>query len=240
MTRRTTWVAGAGGAVAALLVLGGTGPAGSVARQRAVDPADFAHPVANAYFPLTPGTTVWLRGTDEGERFRERVHVTGRTKLIQGVTTVVVTDVLRRADGSLAESTRDWYAADDLGAVWYFGEDTATYRRDGSVESREGSWQAGVDGARAGLVMPAAPHATQAFRQEYDRGNAEDQAWVVRNGGRATVPLGRFRHVVRTFEWSRLEPGVISTKLYARGVGIIREHDLSGGDETFEAVRVRH
>lgn len=209
---------------------------GAPAQAAGPDPADFAHPKANAYFPLKPGLVTRLRGTDDGEHFREVVRITHHTKLIQGVRTTVVRDVVHRADGTLAEKTHDWYAADNGGAVWYFGEQTATYRHDGSVESREGSWQAGVDGARAGRIMPADPHPTQAFRQEFHRGDAEDQAWIVQDNATRTVPAGTYDHVVRSLEWSRLEPGVVSVKFYAAGVGIISEHDMSGGNETFELV----
>lgn len=199
----------------------------------------FNHPQANPYFPLVPGTVSIYRGADEGERFRERVRVTHRTKLIEGVRTRVVLDVLRRADGSLAEKTRDWYAGDDDGTVWYFGERTATYEENGRLESREGSWQAGVDGAVAGIIIPADPRPSDAYRQEFSPGHAEDQAWVVQRNTHVKVPYGRLRHVVRTFEWSRLEKRVVSTKLYGRGLGIVREKDVAGGSEVFELVRVR-
>ena len=214
-------------------------PPSSMAR-RAVDPATFDHPQSNPWYPLRPGITTVLRGRDEGERFREVVRVTHRTRSIQGVTTRVVRDVLHRADGSLAEFTTDWYADDDSGNVWYFGERTATYDRHGHVESREGSWEAGRRGAHAGLIMPAKPHATDAYRQEYLAKHAEDQAWIVGFKRVVHAPAGRFQHVVRSFEWSRLEPHVLSTKLYARGVGIVREADLVGGSETFEVVKVHH
>jgi hypothetical protein len=181
-----------------------------------------------------------LRGTDEGKGLRERVRVTHRTRLIQGVRTTVIRDVLRRDGGSLAESTTDWYADDNAGNVWYFGEKTATYDRHGHVQSREGSWEAGRHGGEAGLIMPAGPHATDAYRQEYLAKHAEDQAWIVGFKRAVHVPAGRYRHVVRSFEWSRLEPRVLSTKLYARGVGIVREADLVGGSEEFEVVKVQH
>jgi hypothetical protein len=221
-------------------VPGPTAAALSSSNRAAVDAADFGHPVMNPWFPLEPGTTTVLRGTDDGERFRERVRVTIRTRVIEGVNTRVVRDIVRRPDGSLAETTADWYAADDQGNVWYFGEKTATYNRRGHVESREGSWQAGVDGATAGVIMPADPRATDAYRQEFYAGHAEDQAWIVGVKASVRVPAGRLRHVLRTFEWSRLEPGVVSTKLYAQGVGIVRERDVAGGNETFELVAVRH
>lgn len=242
-----TFTALAVSAVVGAAVVAGTTQSGAAALAdpqpaigSAVDPAGFDHPVMNPWFPLEPGTTTVLRGTDDGERFRERVRVTDRTRVIEGVSARVVRDVLRRADGSLAEATSDWYAADDLGNVWYFGERTATYDRHGHVRSREGSWQAGVDGAIAGLIMPADPKATDAYRQEFWAGHAEDQAWIVGFKASVKVPLRRFHHVLRTFEWSRLEPDVVSTKLYARGVGVIRERDVSGGSERFEVVAVHH
>lgn len=231
----------AASAIAAGAVVAATTSADGAAAHRVaptVDPGQFTHPQRNDYFPLEPGTVTRLRGTDDGQRFSEAVTVTDQTKMIQGVRTTVVRDVVRRADGSLAERTHDWYATDDDGRVWYFGERTATYDERGAVESREGSWQAGVDGAQAGTIMPPHPQPTQAFRQEYWKGHAEDQAWVVRRGGATTVPYGHVRHILRTYEWSRLEPGVMSLKLYAPGIGIVREKDVSGGSEVFELVSV--
>jgi hypothetical protein len=177
-----------------------------------------------------------LRGTDEGEHLRETVTVTHRTRTIQGVRTRVVRDVVRRADGSVAEKTHDWYAADRDGNVWYFGERTATYDENGDLESREGSWQAGRDGARAGIIMTADPRPTDAYRQEFRRGEAEDQAWIVANHATVRTPYRRFHDVVRSFEWSRLEPEVVSVKFYARGFGIVKERDVAGGDEVFRLV----
>lgn len=213
-------------------------PAAAPQDAASVNPADFTDPQPNAYFPLEPGLVTRLRGSDEGEHFREVVRVTDRHRRVQGVRTTVVKDVVRRADGSLAEKTHDWYAADNDGTVWYFGEATATYTRSGEVESREGSWEAGKDGAVAGIIMPADPRPTDAFRQEFYPGEAEDQAWVVQRNARRTVPAGRFRHVVRSFEWSRLEPQVVAVKFYARGVGIIAEQDLAGGNEQFRLTSV--
>jgi hypothetical protein len=131
---------------------------------------------------VQPGTVSHYQGSDGGERFSERVTVTHATMTIQGVDATVVRDVLRRADGTLAEITHDWYAADNDGNVWYLGEATATYDKQGKVNSREGSWQAGVRGAVAGLIMPANPRPTNAYRQELSAGHAEDQAWIVASG----------------------------------------------------------
>ncbi len=221
--------AGKGGAAERPVALKATG----------VDPADFDNPRPNPYFPLTPGLVTRLRGTDEGVRLRERVEITRRTKMIQGVRTTVVKDIIRRTDGTLVEKTFDWYAADNRGNVWYFGEWTASYDEQGRIESRDGTWKAGRDGAVAGLIMPADPKPTDAYRQEFRRGHAEDQGWIVANRGRVKVPAGTFRRVVRSYEWTRLEPDTISMKFYAPGVGIVSEENVVGGSEKLVLVSVR-
>jgi hypothetical protein len=203
-----------------------------------IDPADFTSPVANPYFPIVPGLILRYEGSEDRQRFHERVVVTHRTKTILGVVTTVVFDVLYRSDGSLAEKTHDWYADDNAGNVWYFGERTATYDRHGHVLSREGSWMAGVDGALAGTIMPHDPHPTDAYRQEFLRGHAEDQAWIVQRGFAVRVPYKRLDRIVKSFEWTRLEPDVMSMKLYAPGIGIVKERDVSGGTERFVLVGV--
>jgi len=208
------------------------------AHQPDIRNANFSHPVRNPYFPLRPGLVFRLRGTDGGQHFREVVHVTHQKKLIQGIRATVVKDILRRANGTLAEKTDDWYAADGHGNIWYLGENTATYDRHGNVQSREGSWQAGRKGAVAGIIMPARPRPTQAFRQEFWRGHAEDQAWLVQRGFKTKVPYGTVKRSLRSLEWSRLEPGVVSLKVYGPGLGIVREKDLSGGSEVFHLVSV--
>jgi hypothetical protein len=205
----------------------------------AIDPNDFTNPQPNPYFPLEPGTVSILRGSEDGERLLNRTTITHWTKMIQGVRTTVVQDVLY-GDGALAEKTTDWYAADNTGTVWYFGERTATYNRQGDVVSTEGSWQAGVNGAMAGIIMPANPGPTDAYRQEIYRGHAEDQAWIVAAHQVVHVPYGDVTQAVRSYEWTRLEPGVVSLKFYGPGLGIVREMDVAGGDELLELVSVDH
>jgi hypothetical protein len=193
---------------------------------------------ANSWFPLKPGTVWVLRGYDEGHRFLQRTTVTDRHRMVDGVRTRVVRDVVRRADGSVAELTNDWYAVDDRGTVWYYGEATATYDRQGRVISRNGSWEAGVDGAVAGRIMPAHPLVTTAFRQEFRPGLAEDQAWVVERGARVRTPGVTTAHGMRMLEWTRLEPDTVSQKLYVRGYGLVAERDLAGSHERFELIRM--
>jgi len=232
-TRTAAVLATAAAAVAALLTTSAAAPPSSSPAPGNPDPRLFKHPQENPFYPLTPGLVTRLRGTDGDEHFKQTVRITTRTRTIAGVVATVVRDVVRRPDGSLAEATDDWYAADQDGNVWYFGEDTATYDEAGHVESREGSWEAGVDGAVAGIIMPADPRPSQAAYMEFAKGEAEDQAWVVQRLPSVQTPGGRQRHIVRTLEWSRLEPQVVSMKFYARGLGIVEERDIAAGDEHF-------
>jgi hypothetical protein len=212
--------------------------AGASARAK-IDPAHFTTPQPNPYFPLEPGSVFIGRGSEDGERLNERLTITSFKKVIHGVTTTVVHDVLY-SEGTLQEKTVDWYAADNSGTVWYFGERTAVYDKKGQVVSREGSWQAGVNGAVAGIIMPANPMPTDAYRQEFYKGHAEDQGWIVSRHEAVNVPYGHIEQVVRSYEWTRLEPGVVSVKFYGPGLGIVREKDVSGGTEELELVRVEH
>lgn len=236
---RIRWVAAIAAAmVVAAGMLGAGAMAGEAGAGGGPDPADFTSPVPNPYFPLEPGRVSIYRGHEGKDRLRERLTITDKTKVIQGITTTVVRDVVY-ANGLLDEKTMDWYANDNDGNVWYFGEATATYDEHGEVINTKGSWEAGVHGAIAGTIMPAHPTPTDAYRQEFFRGYAEDQAWIVQTGIRAAVAYGKLDRVVRSLEWTRLEPGVVSEKFYAPGLGIVREWDVAGGSEHLELVDVR-
>jgi hypothetical protein len=197
----------------------------------------FAPQVDNPWFPLSPGTTSVYRGVKDGQRSRDVVRVTHRTKMIQGVNCTVLEDRLYLR-GRLHERTTDWYAQDRDGTVWYFGEATAELDRNGKVTSTEGSWQAGVDGAQAGIYMPAQPQVGQSARQEFLRGHAEDHFEVLSLTARVTTPFVSSRRALLTKEWTPLEPGVVDHKLYVRGVGMVKEQAVKGGDERAVLVSV--
>jgi hypothetical protein len=180
----------------------------------------FVRTVDNPWFPLKPGSVWRYRGVKDGKASRDIVRVTGPTKTILGVRTTAVSDRLFLS-GKLEERTTDWYAQDSRGNVWYFGENTAELDRHGRVKTREGSWQAGVNGARQGLFMPADPRVGQTGLQEFLKGHAEDHFKV----------LCRTRTTLLTKEWTPLEPGVIDHKHYRRGVGTVLEETVRGGDE---------
>jgi hypothetical protein len=201
-------------------------------------PTGFAARVDNPWFPLRPGTTEVYRGIKDGKPSRDVFTITSRTKKIQGVSCTVVTDKLYLR-GRLGERTQDWYAQDKAGNVWYFGEATAELNPDGSVKTTEGSWQAGVQGAHAGIFMPAHPSPGQTGLQEFYKGHAQDHFRVLRLSAHVRTPATSSSRALLTMEWTPLEPGVIDHKLYVKGIGTVLEQTVKGGDERNELVSIR-
>jgi hypothetical protein len=202
-----------------------------------IDPANFSTRIDNKYFPLKPGTTFVYRGKTQDATEGDVVAVTSDTKNIMGVECTVVRDSVTE-DGKLTEKTFDWYAQDKEGNVWYFGEDSKEYKN-GKVTSTEGSWEAGKNEAKPGIIMPAHPKVGEPYRQEYSKGVAEDMARPLKRDGSATVPYGSFDHVLVTYEWTPLEPNIAEKKYYAPGVGNILEVAVKGPPERLELVDVR-
>jgi hypothetical protein len=206
-----------------------------------LDPARFTTLIDNRWWPLRPGSRWVYRETDpEGGSRRVVVTVTRATRrMANGITARVVHDVAT-ARGRPVEVTDDWYAQDRAGNVWYLGERTTAYER-GRPASTEGSWEAGVDGAQAGVVVPARPRAGMRYRQEHYPGHAEDRARVLGLHEQVQVPYGHFGtgHVLATREWNPLEPRVVEYKFLARGVGPVLSLGISGGADREELLRFR-
>lgn len=201
-----------------------------------VNPADYVKGVDNPYLPLKPGTKLVYEGkTSEGTERIEDI-VTRETKKILGVICIVVENKVK-VDGVLVEQTLDWYAQDRKGNVWYFGEDSREYEN-GKVVSTKGSWEAGIDGAMPGVIMKAKPKAGEAYRQEYYRGEAEDMAQVLSLSETVTVPYGSFKNVLKTKEWTPLDPGFVEHKYYAPSVGLVLEVMVQGGSGRVELIEI--
>jgi hypothetical protein len=191
-----------------------------------LDPADFVAEIDHPYWPMAPGSKWTYR---EGDTQRVEVTVTDRRKQILGIDAVVVHDVVTE-DGKVKEDTLDWYAQDKEGNLWYLGEDTKEYEN-GKVVSTEGSWQAGVDGAQAGIILPGDPEVGMTYRQEHYAGEAEDRGEILSLDERATVPFGEFDQVLMTEDTTPLEPNVREHKFYAKGVGPVLTTSRSGDRE---------
>jgi hypothetical protein len=202
---------------------------------RTLHSSDFVAVVDNKFFPLIPGSRWHYRGRDDGGPFTDNMRVTHRTKTILGVSVTVVHDAVLR-HGKVRENTYDFYAQDRHGNVWYFGENTEELNRHGQVTSREGSFRAGRDGARPGVLFPGDPRVGQTARQEFLKGHAEDHFKTIGLDVRVSTPYVSSRHAVETKEWSPLEPKVLDHKWYVPGVGDVREKAVKGPLEMLHLV----
>ena len=209
------------------------------AQTPAFDKSNFHDPlkIDNKYYPLKVGTIMIYNGTDEeGKSMRDTVTVTNDTKEIQSITTRVVNDTVW-VEGKLTETTNDWYAQDDKGNVWYLGEDTTDFTN--KKNPKEGSWESGVKGARGGILMLAEPKVGDTYDQEFAKGVAEDKATVLSLNENLSVPYGSFSNVIKTKEFSALEPDVVENKYYAANVGDLKEKILKGSKEGIELVEIK-
>jgi hypothetical protein len=203
----------------------------------AFDAGNFHKPttIDNQYFPLTPGTRFTYQGSVKKAPVVDVVTVTPNTPTIDGVKTVEVRDQVWES-GVLTEDTLDWYAQDDAGNVWYFGE-LATQLPEGT---HDGSWTAGVDGAQPGIIMEAVPAAGDGYCQENAPGTAEDAAEVISITASRSVPFGSFSgNVLQTKDYSLLEPNN-EYKFYAPGVGMIEAISLTGPSEDIQLYTIEH
>jgi hypothetical protein len=237
------------GIVALVAVGAGAGPASSAHTTTCVvpragervtlDPADFSARITNPWWPMSVGSRwVYRETAPDGTTQRDVVAVLSTTKKIaSGITARVVSDVATE-DGVPAEVTRDYYAQDRCGNIWYFGEETTEYEN-GKPKSTAGSFEAGVDGAQAGVIVPARPRLGMRYRQEQYAGHAEDRAEIFSLREQVEVPFGYFRgrRVLMTRETNPLEPKVLEYKFYARGVGPVLAIGVSGSADREELVR---
>jgi hypothetical protein len=200
-----------------------------------IDPANFVDKIDNPYFPLVPGTNFVYEGQSAAGLVHVEFFVTHNTKQILGVTTVEVHDVVT-TNGEVTEDTLDWFAQDKDGNVWYFGENTEELIG-GRPSTLDGTFTAGENSAKAGIIMEAHPKIGDFYRQEFDLDNAEDYAEVSSLTETVTVPAGTFANCLRTPETTPLEPDLNEAKWYARGVGNVLTQDLNSG-ERIELIRI--
>lgn len=199
-----------------------------------VDPLEIGRSVRpNPFFPLVPGSQWVYRGGGEVTT----VEVLAERKVIAGVPCITVHDVVEE-DGVVIEDTLDWYAQQEDGTVWYCGE-LSQELEGGELVSLEGSWRAGRDRARAGVIMEASPRVGDVYRQEFALGEAEDAAEVLSLTGSATVPATSCEgSCLLTRDFTPLEPEAREDKSYAPGVGLVLEVDRETGERN-ELVRFR-
>jgi len=205
------------------------------------DPRNPSHP--NPYFPITLGNRWVYRGGDEVDI----VEIVDQTKLIAGVTCAVARDEVDKA-GALSELTNDWYCPAKSGAVWYFGEETATYESfagdapsNPELVSIDGSFKAGRDRDEPGIIFLASPKVGDVYLEEFSLANAEDVTQILSTtysfGASPDLDQGVPQALAQrmcagdcvvTKNFSLLEPGDFARKYYARGIGVFLEVESSG------------
>jgi hypothetical protein len=225
-------------AIAVVLLMGlPIGVAGAKCLEaRAPDPSEFDDPGANTYFPQAIGTTYVYWAETEDELILNEITITSGTEVIMGITCTVVYDAEwvwvddPINNWIIIEETDDWHAWDNYGNVWYFGEDTTSFEYDEYWNligtSTGGSWEAGVDGALPGIVMPADPMTGMCYQQEYYEGEAEDMGKVLRLDAKVSIEYGDYKDCLKTKEWTPLETGAVEHKYYAPGVGLVFIEEL--------------
>jgi hypothetical protein len=204
-----------------------------------LDPAQMTTKIDNPWWPMAPGSRWVYRETDlEGTVQRVVVTVTDRThETPDGIEARAVRDIVSE-DGEPVEKTDDWYAQDADGNIWYMGEDTAEYEN-GKLVTTEGSFEHGRDGAQAGVIVPANPEPGLAYREEYRKGQAEDNAEVLALDEMVQVPAGHYTGALMTRNLNPLEPKVEEHKFYAEGIGPVLTLDTSGGTGREELLSYR-
>jgi hypothetical protein len=204
-----------------------------------IDPANFVSTIDNPYFTLTPGMTWIYEGKNKaGIIERVEVEVTSETKTILGVVATVVRDRVWK-NGKLVEDTFDWFAQDKDGNVWYLGEDSKEIK-DGEVVSTAGSWEAGVNGAKAGFIMKANPQVGDAHRMEFLKGQAEDMMEVLSINESVSIGFGNYENCLKLKEWAPLKPALVEHKFYSKGVGnVVIEKKVAGGSGQLELIEMK-
>jgi hypothetical protein len=222
-------------ALIALVSAPGTTSAGKKGPEAApggLNPADFSTTIDNPLFPLSSLGTKAFEGQETDPETGETVDVSlvstvlAKTTKVAGIQ-VLVLEELAYEDGVLVERALDYFAQHRDGTVYYFGEKVSNYA-DGKFVDHSGSWIAGRHGASPGIIMPADPVVGQTFNQENAPGVAEDQAEVIDIGESIRTPAGRFTDCVVMEDTSPLDPGVIDTKWYCPGIGLVRDEGPDG------------
>jgi hypothetical protein len=179
--------------------------------------------LTNQFFPYqTIGRTYVFEGETPDGLERNEIQRIDVEKVVAGINVAVIRDRVW-LDGVLEEDTRDWFAQDDDGNVWYMGEEVDNYNPDGTIRDHEGAWEAGINEAVAGIIMLANPEPGISYQQEFSEGIAEDKAKVVATGLTIQTPLNTYVDCLKIKEWTDLEKGSIDFKFYAPGVGLIKE-----------------
>ncbi|MFN8524485.1 MAG: hypothetical protein U0821_15415 [Chloroflexota bacterium] len=190
-----------------------------------LEDCEFEADASNPYFVLTPGFVAVYAATENGKRLGLTIRVLQETRRFGPATTRILEE-RHTEDGALVEVSRNYFAVcEPTNDVIYFGEDVDIIEN-GTVVSHDGAWLHGVNGARAGIIMPGRPLLGARYYQEVAPGVALDRAEIISISEVVQTPAGRFDRVVKTEDTSGLNPNERGNKYYARGVGLVQDGAL--------------
>jgi hypothetical protein len=179
----------------------------------------------NLYFILEPGYQLVLEGKEGKKSIRLEVTVLNETKKIGNVETRIVEEK-ETADGKLTEISRNYFAVcTQTNDIFYFGEDVDVYK-DGKIVNHEGAWLAYQGKNKPGLMMPGTAKIGAKYYQEIAPGVAMDRAEIVSVMETLQTPAGIFKNCLKTQETTALELGSKEYKIYAPGIGLIKDAEL--------------
>jgi hypothetical protein len=188
---------------------------------------------SNAFFVLEPGYQLVFEAGEDDELVRLVITILDETEVVDGVATRVVEE-RESVGGVIAEVARNFMAlCAQTGDLYYFGEDVDNYEN-GEIANHDGTWRAGVAGARAGVLLPGSPIVGARYYQEFAPRVALDRAEIIGFVERFEVEAGTFEDVLFVFETNALEPTDASYKYYAPGIGLVKDDDLELVDYGFD------
>ena len=193
-----------------------------------IDAAKFVDEITNPFAPFTPGSHWVYESSGQAEVERIVIDVLETTREILGVACTTVSDKVY-VDGVLIEDTLDYLAQDVAGNVWYFGELSQSFE-DGLIAGIEGSFIAGINGAKPGFWMKAAPVAGETYRQEWALGEAEDVATIVTLNADVEAPFENGQPILKVREFTPISPGAVEFKYFVPGVGFVLEENPASGE----------
>ncbi len=190
-----------------------------------LDECNFSSIGSNDYMILKPGHQLILEGKENGTNVQLTITVLNETKTVNGVETRIIEEK-ETEDGELSEVSKNYFAiCKPNNDIFYFGE-VVDFYENGKVTNHEGSWEAGINDSKAGIVMPGKVELNSKYYQEIAPGVAEDRAEIISITETVNTPAGTFDKVIKTEETNPLEPNSKDYKFYAQGLGFIMEESF--------------
>jgi hypothetical protein len=178
----------------------------------------------NQYFILEPGYQLILEGMEDKDSVRLLITVLKETKVVGGIITRVVEEN-ESVNGKIVEISRNYFAfSKQTRSIFYFGEDVDMFK-DGKVINHDGSWLAEGKN-KAGIGMPGLILLGARYYQEIAPDLAMDRAEIISISETFKTPAGNFSNCLKTEETTALNVNEKEFKLYAPGIGLIKDEEL--------------